>query len=232
MENTEQIHKWEQEQDKLKQLLSFNDEFDKDNIKYVGGVDISFDKRDPNNACVYLIVLDYNDLSKIVYENHKIVTLTIPYISGFLAFREVNHYVALLKELKEDENNKQFYPQVLLVDGYGILHVRGFGSASHLGVLADIPTIGCGKTMMGIDGLNEKDVRIRIVNDNIKETDLIGRSGNVYGRAILTGDVKPIYVSIGHKISLDTATEIVNKTAQFRIPEPIRLADIRSKLFF
>ena len=222
---------WIKEQDELKKHVSHTDQFDPTKIKYVAGVDISFDKNDPNRACAYLIILDYNTLEP-VYENHKVVTLTVPYISGFLAFREVEHYLSLLDDLKAI--HPDLVPDVILVDGYGTLHSRGFGSASHLGVLSDLPTIGCGKTLMCLDGLSEKTIKQAFRDNNTLESyELIGQSGTLYGMALRSsGTTNPIYVSVGHKISLSTAVKIVQKLCVHRIPEPIRLSDIRSKLYF
>lgn len=75
-----------------------------------------------------------------------------PYIPGFLAFREAPHLMKLFQKLKDTK--PQFMPQVILVDGNGVLHQNGFGLASHFGVLADIPTIGCGKTVFYVDGIS------------------------------------------------------------------------------
>uniref|UniRef100_A0A0E0LED3 peptidylprolyl isomerase n=1 Tax=Oryza punctata TaxID=4537 RepID=A0A0E0LED3_ORYPU len=145
----------------------------KGNLKYIGGVDISFSKEDPSTACAALVVLDAGTL-EVVHEEFDVVRLQVPYIPGFLAFREV-----------------------LMVDGNGLLHPRGFGLACHLGVLAGLPTIGVGKNAM--------------------------RS--------CPGSSKPIYISVGHRISLDSAIGIVKFCSNYRIPEPIRQADIRSKVF-
>lgn len=221
---------WIKEQDELKKRVLHTDQINSTEIKYVAGVDSSFDKNDPDRACAYLVVLDYATFNP-VYENHKVVTLTVPYISGFLGFREVPHYLALLNELRDA--HPEYMPDVILVDGYGTLHPRGFGSASHLGVLSDIPTIGCGKTLMCLDGLNEKTVK-QIFRDNsaLAAYELRGHSGTLHGMALRTsGTTNPIYVSVGHKISLQTAVEVVSKLCLHRIPEPIRLADIRSKLY-
>ena len=110
-------------------------------LKYIAGMDISAIKHNPNIAVSALVICN-RDL-KIVYEDYKLVKMDEPYIPGFLAFREVNHLVDLINELKK--NKPEYIPQVILVDGNGILHNNGFGLASHLGVLIDIPTIGCSK---------------------------------------------------------------------------------------
>lgn len=79
-------------------------------------------------------------------------TAEYPYIPGFLAFRETPAYTILFERLKK--NRPDLWPHVLLVDGNGILHNRGFGCASHIGVLMDIPSIGVGKTVFAVDSLS------------------------------------------------------------------------------
>jgi len=83
-----------------------------------------------------------------------------------------------------------------------------------------------------LDGLDEKKINNVFKNKEIKEYELKGDSGVIHGKAISTNETRPIFVSVGHKISLNTAVEIVKKCSKYRIPEPIRLADIRSKLYF
>ncbi|XP_066167466.1 uncharacterized protein [Oryza sativa Japonica Group] len=207
----QQKQEWAKTQDMLKSKLILEDDFgwnlpsmgsnsdqsnanNKGNLKYIGGVDISFSKEDPSTACAALVVLDAGTL-EVVHEEFDVVRLQVPYIPGFLAFREAPILLGLLEKMKT--NNQHFYPQVLMVDGNGLLHPRGFGLACHLGVLADLPTIGVGKNAMcSCPSLS-----------------------------------KPIYISVGHRISLDSAIGIVKFCSNYRIPEPIRQADIRSKVF-
>ena len=162
------------------------------------------------------------------------VELTMPYIPGFLAFREV----PFLKDRLDNviKNTPELTPEVILVDGNGILHTRGFGLASHLGVISDIPTIGVAKKLFAVDGLY-KDIKHMKSIDSLKKAGdsfkLIGTSGKVWGVA-LKGDDKvfnPVYVSTGHKISLTTAEELVFSCSRSRIPEPVRQADLRSREF-
>ena len=94
---------------------------------------------------------------QVVYKDYEIIRLDLPYVPGFLAFREAPHLMKLINTLKDKK--PEFIPQVILVDGNGILHQNGFGLASHLGVLADIPTIGCGKTVFYVDGISKDKVR-------------------------------------------------------------------------
>eukprot|EP00267_Zea_mays_P042896 XP_020394931.1 endonuclease V isoform X3 [Zea mays] len=148
---------WIKTQDMLKSKLILEDEFawslpsvgsgldepEWCKLKYIGGTDISFLKEDPSTACAAVVVLNADTL-EVVHEEFNVVRLQVPYIPGFLAFREAPVLLGLLEKLKI--NAPHFCPQLLMVDGNGLLHPRaGFGLACHLGVLADIPTIGVGK---------------------------------------------------------------------------------------
>lgn len=94
---------------------------------------------------------------KVLYEDFEQETADYPYIPGFLAFKEVPVYTILFNRLKA--NKPELWPDVLLVDGNGILHNRGFGCASHVGVLFDLPSIGVGKTVFAVDGLTQDGVK-------------------------------------------------------------------------
>ncbi|XP_020526866.1 endonuclease V isoform X3 [Amborella trichopoda] len=163
-------------------------------LRFIGGVDISFCKDDPSIACGAIVIVDIASM-EVVYDDYNLTQLQIPYVPGFLAFREGPVLLELLEKMKL--HTKLYYPQLLMVDGNGLLHPRGFGLASHLGVMADLPTIGVGKNAM------------RSSEDSIK----------------------PIFISIGHRISLETATKVVKMCCKYRIPEPIRQADIRSRAY-
>uniref|UniRef100_A0A251SW37 Putative endonuclease V family protein n=1 Tax=Helianthus annuus TaxID=4232 RepID=A0A251SW37_HELAN len=211
-------------------------------LKYIGGFDISFSKHHPSSACGTLVVLDFKTLN-VVYEDSSIVTIDVPYVPGFLAFREAPVFVQLLKKMQDSSHS--CYPQLLMIDGNGILHPRvgdlmllvvknGFGSACHLGVLADLPTIGVGKNLHHVDGLTNSRVRELLEaedNFNVGFIPLVGDSGNTLGAALHSskGSFKPIFVSVGHRVSLASAVEIVKRTCKYRVPEPIRQADIRSR---
>ncbi|XP_022092344.1 endonuclease V-like isoform X4 [Acanthaster planci] len=155
----EEIHKkWESEQQELKKKLVLENteswQSDLDGLRCVGGVDVSFVKTSSTLACASLVVCDYPDL-KVIYSDCELVHLDTPYIPGFLAFREVNFFLNLLHKLRDKEPN--LMPQVILVDGNGILHPRGFGIASHLGVLSGIPCVGVAKTLMQVDGIAKNE---------------------------------------------------------------------------
>merc|ERR1712137_746618 len=91
------------------------------------------------------------------YENHKKVSIKLPYIPSFLAFREVPVYMELLEELRKEAPH--YMPDLLMVDGNGILHPRGFGVASHIGVLANTPSIGIAKSLHCFDGLSNEGTK-------------------------------------------------------------------------
>ena len=160
------------------------------------------------------------------------VDMIEPYIAGYLAFREVPFFINLLKKL---ENTKpKLIPQVILLDGNGMLHYSGFGIACHLGVLSDIPTIGVAKNLLNVDGLcRDEDYKIKV--ESLKKAgesfELISSNGKCLGLAYKSTDVstKPIYISVGHLISINTAKWIVSLCTKHRIPEPTRHADIESR---
>ncbi|GAU15159.1 hypothetical protein TSUD_08970 [Trifolium subterraneum] len=124
---------WKTEQNILKEklikednfawkLLSSASQIGSRELRYVGGCDISFSKHDPSLACGTLVVLDFHTL-EVVYQDFSLVTLNVPYVAGFLAFREAPVILDILEKMKRSDN--PFYPQLLMVDGNGILHPRG-----------------------------------------------------------------------------------------------------------
>ncbi|MCK2216824.1 endonuclease V [Actinomadura sp. ATCC 31491] len=135
-----------------------------------------------------------------------------PYVPGLFAFRE-------LPALAEALGRLTVTPDLLVCDGYGLAHPRGFGLACHVGVLTGLPALGVGKTPFV--GAHEPPAPERgawtpIVHD-----------GAVVGRALRTQrGVKPVYVSQGHRVSLDTVTEqVLRLSPRYRLPEPVRRAD-------
>jgi len=234
---------WIKEQLELKTRLVLHDEFfwsvpakdvkGSEPLKLVGGVDISFVKENNEDACASLIVLDYPSL-KVIYERFEMVKLTLPYIPGFLAFREVPFLKYLVDDLRD--HHPELVPQVIFVDGNGILHPQGFGLASHLGVLTGIPTIGIAKTFFNVDGLTVKGVK-KSVAERCQQggdfVELVGASGFVWGAAVRSHDesTNAIFVSQGHLISLPTALSLVRGCSLYRVPEPVRQADLRSRAY-
>lgn len=186
------------EQTKLAKKAILSDSFG--SIKRVGGVDCSY--IDDKLIVSGLVVLDYATL-RPVYRTFDVSKLDFPYIPGLLAYREAPAMIAAVCKAKVK-------PDVLLVDGFGTNHPRRCGIATHIGIKLDMPTIGVGKSFLCG----------QIAGDDIYQDD------RKVGKLIYTEGVKrPIYVSAGHKISLETAVDIVSACKNnLRLPEPARHA--------
>ena len=226
----EKLENWEKEQKNLKNNLSNEDDPLVHDVIYIGGLDISYDNKSRKVGISGIVILEYKTL-EIVYEDYNVVKIEEPYVPGFLAFREVKHFVKLIDDLKN--NSPQFIPQVFLLDGNGILHSKGLGIACHLGVLEDIATIGCSKTVFSVDGITKDQVKL-LSKENLKKKGdsfkLIGYSGKHWGYALKTSENEdPLIISMGNKISNETFLKIVKKVCKKRIPEPIRLADLLTR---
>ena len=147
--------KWEEEQKKVRSLIIEKNDFkwDVNTLDLVAGVDISAAKKDTDVACAALVIYSCK-MKTSLYEEVEFFDISHqPYIPGFLAFREVPVLMHLFKKLKEKQ--PQLWPELVLLDGNGILHTNQCGLACHLGVLLDLPTIGVGKTLFYIDGLGK-----------------------------------------------------------------------------
>ncbi|KAG9350392.1 hypothetical protein JZ751_026751 [Albula glossodonta] len=231
------VEKWKSEQASLKQKLVEGDTEEWQTapgfkgLERVGGVDLSFIKGDDVNACSQLVVLSFPEM-ELMYEDSQMVTLSAPYVPGFLAFREVPCLLEALQRLERTQPN--LLPQVVFVDGNGLFHYREFGVACHLGVLAGLPCVGVAKNLLQVQGVirsEEHQSQIRALMKGGDSFPLKAASGRVLGEALRSSDssTKPIYVSVGHRISLDTAVRLTHACCRFRVPEPIRQADMRSR---
>lgn len=181
-------------------------------IHRVGGLDVSNNLRDPENWVYASVVsLDVSSLKPLETTCAQVQS-TLPYMPGFLAFREVPALVEAFEQL-------QVKPDLLMVDGHGISHPRGLGIASHLGVLLDCPTIGVAKSILVGKPASEPGNQ---VGDFVP---LVWR-GKTLGAVVRTrSNVAPVYISTGHKISLETAVEwVIRCLTRFRLPEPTRQA--------
>lgn len=179
--------------------------------RFIAGVDISV-RREAGTATGAVVVLQYPEL-KVVAAKVVAGKLGFPYIPGLLSFREAPLVLAACQELT-------LVPDLILVDGQGIAHPRRMGLASHLGLFLNTPTIGCAKSLLcGQHELpGEEPGSYAEVMDR----------GETIGVALRTKlGVKPVYVSIGHKISLESAVSWVLKCCRgYRLPEPARLAHL------
>ncbi len=179
--------------------------------RFIAGVDISAGNAQ-GVATGAVVVLQYPQLRAV---EAKVVSgeLNFPYIPGLLSFRETPLILAACQKLT-------ITPDLILVDGQGIAHPRRMGLASHLGLFLNSPTIGCAKSVLC--GTHEMPA---IEPGSYAE--VVDRDETI-GVALRTKlGVKPVYVSIGHKIDLQTAIHWVLKCCRgYRLPEPTRLAHL------
>lgn len=176
-----------------------------DPIRTVAGVDVAYSDRHSFGA---VAAFDYASMRPIETRTARRATW-FPYIRSFLSFRELPPTLAAIRKLCAK-------PDIYLVDGHGRAHPRRLGFASHLGVVLDVPTIGVAKGLLcGGIGTGATHRWSPIVHE-----------GEIVGAALYTREnAKPIYVSIGHKVSLAMAVGIVlHCTRRYRVPEPLREA--------
>jgi deoxyribonuclease V len=179
--------------------------------RYIAGVDISApDSTGIARAAV--VILEYPELqvTEIKTTEDK---LNFPYIPGLLSFREAPLILAACRKLSIN-------PDLMLVDGHGIAHPRRFGIASHLGLLLDLPSIGCAKSRLC--GTHSP------VNAGVGDYAELVDNDEIIGAALRSKIASnPIYISIGHMIDLPTAIQMVMKCCRgYRLPEPARLAHL------
>ncbi|NEQ85627.1 MAG: deoxyribonuclease V [Moorea sp. SIO2I5] len=179
-------------------------------VQYVAGVDVGFEE-DGAISQAAVAVLSFPDLQLRENAIARRPT-TFPYVPGFLSFREVPVVLDALEKIS-------IIPNLILCDGQGIAHPRRFGLACHLGVLTDIPTIGVAKSRF--IGDHEE------LPENKGNWQPLSHDGEIIGAVVRTRTgVKPVYVSIGHRISLPTAIDYVLRcTSKYRLPETTRWAD-------
>jgi len=197
-----------QRQRELAERVVVEDRFD--GIRRVAGIDAGFPD-DGQTTRVAICVMSYpafEVLEQVVLERPTL----FPYVPGLLSFREVPVMLEALERLTRT-------PDIILCDGHGRAHPRRFGSASHLGVLSGIATVGVGKSKLC--GTFDEPAEERAAWTPLVHND------EIIGAAVRTRrKVSPIIVSVGHAISLQSAIDLVLDCApRFRLPEPIRAAD-------
>ena len=181
-----------------------------DPVRCVAGVDVAYTKAESIGA---VAVFDYGSMKPVEERTSQQIT-RFPYVPTLLSFRELPPAVSAIRKLRTK-------PDVFLVDGHGLAHPRHLGFASHLGLVLDAPTIGVAKSLLCGEVEETKNVHWRPI---IFE-------GETVGAAVFTRlDAKPVYVSIGHKVALETAIKIVLHCAgRYRVPEPIREAHLTAQ---
>lgn len=209
-------------QNSLKNKLEIYDKFDKANINTVAGVDLAYwNSNEKEYAVCCIVVIDFKTHT-IIEKKHFSGEITTPYVPGFLAFRELPLVVETADLLVN-------IPDIYMFDGNGYLHPRHMGIASHASFYLDKPTIGVAKTYFRVD---KKTDFILPDSEAGSYTDIV-IAGEIYGRALRTHtDVKPVFVSVGNYISIETATEITMRLVdkESHIPIPTRFADLETHI--
>lgn len=180
-------------------------------LKLIAGADLAILKERKQLVCG-IIVFSFPEL-KVVERVSAVVEEKFPYIPGLLSFREGPAIIEAYGKL-------EVKPDILILDGQGIAHPRGFGIACHVGVLLDVPTIGVAKKKLY--GTFEEPGLLPG-----RSSPLISKDGDTIGVVLRTKkNTKPVFVSPGHKVDLPAALEVVTQCARgYRVPEPTRQAD-------
>ena len=212
------LHQWDVSSEeavaiqmRLRARVQKSNGFVLESLRTVAGVDAAY--REGGRAAV--VVLSYPEMEPLeqVVASREVV---FPYVPGLLSFREAPPVLDALARLRAR-------PDLLIFDGQGYAHPRRLGLAAHLGVYLDMPSIGCAKSrLIG---------RYQEPGPNTGDRSPLMDHGEVVGAVVRTKPrTNPLFVSIGHKIDLETAVEVVLRCLRgYRLPEPTRLADRLSK---
>lgn len=187
-----------------------DDRFDCDPPDLIGGADVGFEQGGEVTRAA-MVLLKYPSLELVEYQVARIAT-TMPYIPGFLSFRETPALMAAWQQLSQK-------PDLLFVDGHGISHPRRLGVASHFGLLADVPTIGVAKKRLcgKFEPLPPEAGSLAPLIDKDEQLAWVWRS---------KVRCNPLFISTGHRVSLESALAWVQRCTQgYRLPEPTRWAD-------
>jgi len=198
-------------QQNIRKKILLRDRKELQDIRIVAGADISY-ARGSDLFYAAVILLSYPEMKVLSYTWNR-SRVRFPYVPGLLSFREGPPLLAAFAKLAAT-------PDVIFFDGQGIAHPRGVGLASHVGLWLDTPSIGCAKTRLV--GTHEA------VGEEAGDSSPLAVEGRVVGAALRTKvRVKPIYVSPGHRVSLETAVALSFACCRgYRIPEPTRQAHL------
>jgi deoxyribonuclease V len=213
-------HKWvvslseaKKIQNKLKERIKIQPL--KKEVHTICGVDTAFDNNN-NLSFTALVLVSYPEI-EILEEMYVVDKIQLSYIPGFLSFREGPSIVKALNRLTTQ-------PDILMFDGQGIAHPRNMGIATHIGILFNIPSIGCAKSKLygNYNQVGKKKGDFSY---------LVSKDCNKIGVVLRTRDnVKPVFVSPGHLIDVkDSKKFVLGSAVKYKLPEPTRLADKLSK---
>jgi len=193
-----------------------------DPISRICAVDVSYGRYDQAGYAVlgwFTVKPDSRAGRLICRLEHTYTTIAavqFPYIPGYLSFREIPVLLPLFRQLPEK-------PDLLLVDGAGIAHPRRIGLATHLGIIFDVPSIGCAKSHLFGDFAEP--------GPEFGSISAICHNYEVIGFALRSKkNVRPLFVSPGYRTDCKTAVDIIKMLCgHYRIPEPLRMVDLISK---
>lgn len=209
-------------QNELRKGISLYDSFEVSALKTAAGVDLAYWKNGDMEYAVCCIVVVDIATREVIEKKHFSDRIEVPYIPGFLAFRELP---LILKTAKLLETK----PDIFVFDGNGYLHPRHMGIATHASFYLDKPTFGVAKSYYRVDKQTDY---IEPENEAGSFTDII-IGGEVYGRALRTHrDVRPVFVSVGNHMTLDTVCALALKLTDkdSHVPVPTRLADLETHI--
>ncbi len=179
-------------------------------IRLVAGLDIAFSK-DGEQAIAGAVIWDFHE-REVVEECVATRAVAFPYVPGLLSFREAPALIACLRKVRSKVD-------LLMLDGQGIAHPRRMGLAAHVGLIADISSMGCAKSLLVGEYEMPDECRGAVSP--------LTHAGETIGSVLRTRDrVKPVFISVGHKLSLERAIKAALICGEgYRLPEPTRLAD-------
>ena len=210
------LHPWDVDyhgavaiQNRLRKQIVFENRLKK--LELVAGADVSFNRKSSVlfGVVTVLHLPDFEEVDRA----EAVLETRFPYIPGLLTFREAPVLLEAFKKIRIE-------PDVILFDGQGVAHPRRLGLAAHMGLLLDTPSVGCAKSRF------------------VGEYAPVGASVGAYSELLFEGEtigvvlrtrenVKPVFVSVGHKVDLPAAIEVVLRTlSRFRLPEPTRRAHL------
>jgi deoxyribonuclease V len=175
---------------------------------------VAYSKKD-STLFAAVVVLEYPSAKEVLSRTAE-GEATFPYIPGLLSFREAPLLLRVFQELPVT-------PDIVIFDGQGLAHPRCFGLACHVGLFLDVPSVGCAKSRL----IGEHDEPAAKRGSFAPLT----YNGKTVGAVVRTRDnVKPVYISPGHKVDVESAVRVILKTCRgYRLPEPTRLAHLLSQ---
>jgi len=225
--------RWAREQDRLATLVSFDDapavaalvrKLEAKTPCVVAGVALVEDLR---GAVAVAVAIELPSMKRVDGAVVPVAT-ALPYEPGYVGFRAAPFLARALGALKVDV-------AVALVRGHGFLHPRKFGVACHAGLVAGVPTCGVADSLLRVDGVDEAAIvaRARASLEIGEALPIVGASGTVWGaalRATIEPKFRPTYVSAGPGVSLATAVRLAVACRRYRVPEPVRLAELEGRV--